>query len=293
MLKFKASLEHSRVSSKLLLMLGVTTLFTMLGIMSWQLLTGGDASTIESLKILQFFQSLGMFVIPPFILAYFWNSKPLTHLHLTAKTPFKYYLIVVLIMVLLIPFINLLTDINHQLVLPESLAWLEKEIKLAEEQSNHLTEQFLSGSGMKVLFFNILLIAIMPALGEELFFRGSIFNIVRQWKGAVVAIWLTAAIFSAIHFQFYGFVPRLLLGAFFGYLLLWSGNMWLPILAHFVNNLMAVVFFYLKNNGYQVMDIDTIGTGTTIWLGFVSGTVCVITVYFFRKMILNTSSNPI
>ena len=97
-----------------------------------------------------------------------------------------------------------------------------------------------------------------------------------------MAIWLAAFIFSAIHFQFYGFVPRFLLGAFFGYLLVWSGNLWLPVLAHFTNNAVAIVFYYLKNNGFHVFDIDTLGTGNTLWIGYVSGLLTLIMIFLFR-----------
>jgi len=287
MIKIQASLKHSSISSKLVLLITTTTLFTLLGIMGWQLVTNGISTSIESLKTLQLFQSLGMFVIPPFVMAYFWSKNPITLLHLNRHSPLQNYLMVIIIMVVFIPFINLLTDFNHQIVFPASLGWLENQLKMAELQSNQLTEQFLSGSGINTLMFNILLIAILPALGEELFFRGSIFDIIHQWKNAIFAIWLTAAFFSAIHFQFYGFFPRMLLGAFFGYLLLWSGNMWLPILAHFTNNAMAVTFFYLKNNGYQVNNIDTVGTGSTWWIGCISGALCIWGVYIIRKKLLS------
>ena len=133
------------------------------------------------------------------------------------------------------------------------------------------------------LIFNIILIAIIPALGEELFFRGALQGVMKAWKGAKLAIWITAIIFSAIHLQFYGFVPRMLLGAFFGYLLFWSENIWLPIIAHFVNNVLAVIFYYFKFNGYQVPDIDTIGTGNTLWLGIASGALAIFGFFQIRK----------
>ena len=75
----------------------------------------------------------------------------------------------------------------------------------------------------------------------------------------------------------------MLLGAFLGYLLLWSGSLWLPIIAHFVNNSVAVVFYYLKFNGVKVVDVETIGTDDTLWLGIVSGIVCVFLGFLIRK----------
>ncbi len=105
-----------------------------------------------------------------------------------------------------------------------------------------------------------------------------------------MGIWVSAILFSALHMQFYGFFPRMLLGAFFGYLLLWSGSLWLPIIAHFVNNCVAVIFYYLKFNGIKVVDIEIIGTGETLWLGILSGIVCVFLGYLIRKSTLKTAS---
>jgi hypothetical protein len=83
--------------------------------------------------------------------------------------------------------------------------------------------------------------------------------------------------------QFYGFIPRMLMGAFFGYLVFWSGNLWLAILAHFTNNVVAIIFYYLKYNGIQTFDIDNIGTGNTLWIGILSGVAGGICIYFFYR----------
>ena len=88
-----------------------------------------------------------------------------------------------------------------------------------------------------------------------------------------VAIWLTAVIFSAIHMQFYGFVPRMLMGALFGYVFVWTGSLWVPIVMHFVNNGMAVLVYYIFSSKGVAIDTnyaDTLGAGTTWWLGVIS-----------------------
>lgn len=137
------------------------------------------------------------------------------------------------------------------------------------------------------LIFNLLLVAVLAGLGEELFFRGILQKIFGEWRNAILAIWMAAFIFSAIHLQFYGFFPRMLLGAFFGYLLFWSGNLWLPILAHTVNNGLAVLFYYLKFNGVKMPDLDTIGTGDTLYLAAISFVVTVFLIYKTRKKLQN------
>jgi membrane protease YdiL (CAAX protease family) len=119
-------------------------------------------------------------------------------------------------------------------------------MKLKEAQMAEMTKQLLVMKSIPVLLINLLMLAIIPAVGEEFIFRGCLQKIFGRWIGNYhIAIWITAIIFSGIHFQFYGFMPRMLLGALFGYLLVWSGSLWLPILAHFMNNGVAVVTAYV------------------------------------------------
>lgn len=283
MTKFKGILAQSGIFSKLLIIIGGTCFFTSLGIIVWAVITGGDATRINSLKILQLCESIGMFMMPPLVLAYFWGEKPFDYLHLEKKMRGSDAGFVILFMVLIIPFVNLLSDFNQQLVLPKELAGLETWMKATEMKASQLTEKLLYMNNVQSLFFNIFLIAMIPAIGEELFFRGLLQRVFLSWKSAVMAIWLTAFVFSAIHLQFYGFLPRLLLGAFFGYLLVWSGTLWLPILAHFTNNLLAVVFFYLKQNGFLTINMDTIGAGNTLWLGYVSGALAIVLIFLLKE----------
>jgi len=97
------------------------------------------------------------------------------------------------------------------------------------------------------MILNLFIIAILPAVGEEFFFRGVLQKIlIRLFKSVHVAIWVTAFIFSAIHFQFFGFVPRFILGLIFGYLFFWSGTLWLPVISHFINNAVPVIMSYIQ-----------------------------------------------
>ena len=109
--------------------------------------------------------------------------------------------------------------------------------------------------------FNLIMIGLLPAIGEELVFRGVVQKIFHQWSRNIhIAIWTTAFVFSAMHMQFYGFLPRMVLGGMLGYMLAWSGSLWLPIFAHFVNNAGAVVFMYLFQKGVTDIDPDKVGT---------------------------------
>jgi membrane protease YdiL (CAAX protease family) len=288
--KLKGFFEHSGAGTMLLFFIGAWSLCTLLGLFTVAFFYPQTSTDIASLKILQLVQSFAMFVMPPFILAYFWSRKPIAFLQLNRSPKGIDTGIIVLFMVLIVPAINLLSQLNQQITFPESLSGLETWLRNYEKQTEQVVQELLHVSSVSALLFNILLIAVVPALGEELFFRSALQGIIQKWKGSTVAIWLAAIIFSAIHFQFFGFFPRLLLGAFFGYLLVWSGNLWIPILAHFINNAFAVVFYYLKHNGFTTLNIDTVGTGETLWLGILSLVIAVFGIFFIRKKLNFVSS---
>lgn len=131
--------------------------------------------------------------------------------------------------------------------------WAREKEDLAGEMTKFLT-QFDSGIQVALALF---VIAVLPAVGEEVVFRGMIQNyLLKATRNAHVSVWIAAFLFSAIHFQFFGFVPRLLLGALFGYLYLWSGNLWLAITAHFVNNGFSVMAMYFYQKGTFEYDLE-------------------------------------
>ena len=248
--------------------------------------THNDMSSVRSLKIMQMIQAVGLFVLPPLVLAYLWSEKPLNYLGFKSGFTFADLLLVAVFMVVVIPFINLISSLNQLLVLPDFFSSAELWMKASEKQIAEITAKMLNVHTFPELLFNILLIAIIPAMGEEMFFRATIQKIFTEWRKAVWGIWIAAFVFSAIHLQFYGFVPRMLLGAFFGYLYAWSGSLWLPVVAHFVNNAIAVVFYYLKYNGVNLPDIDRVGTGDTLWMGVLSGVMVVVGVVVLKNRLL-------
>ena len=172
---------------------------------------------------------------------------------------------------------------NANVQLPEFLKDLEiwargQELK-ASEITTFLTH-FDSPFQVAVALF---VIAVLPAFGEEIVFRGLIQNeFFRGTKNIHVAIWISAILFSAIHVQFFGFVPRMLLGALFGYLYYWSGSLRMAILAHFINNAMSVIGIYLSQLGY--LDIDMESNDAAPWPAVLfSATSTIIILYSFRR----------
>ena len=248
--------------------------------------------TTEALKWVQLIQTAALFLLPPFLMAFLWAKQPLEWLKLKSETR-GYGLWAIFLMLMALPAINLVGYFNQQMSLPAFLEPLEQWMKTAEANAAHLTEQFLSVTTFDGLIINILLMALLPAVAEELTFRGVLQRLIqtqtneainREGKRVHIAIWCSAILFSAIHMQFYGFLPRMLMGALFGYALVWTGSLWIPILMHFTNNAMAVILYFLAiRSGWDMDKVDTIGTNDTLWLGVVSLVLTIIGIYAFRR----------
>ncbi len=230
-------------------------------------LNAGNPANTAFMKYFQTITSIGIFVFPPFLIAYLLSSETFNYLHLKKKSAIQIYILTIVLTVFSIPLINVLADWNAKLSLPESLSGIELFMKESEANAEKITKLFLQADNISTLLLNIFVIALIPAVGEELMFRGIFQKLFTGWTGNKhIGLWLAAVLFSAIHFQFYGFVPRLFLGVLFGYLLMWSGNMWLPILAHFVNNAFAVIAYYLIDKSVIEVSPDNLGTGETALL---------------------------
>ena len=212
-----------------------------------------DLGNPESVVILKYFQSvqaIGLFILPPLILGYLYQGNIREYLYLNRSLNSSTFLLVIVLMFAMAPFINFLGEWNSNMNFPEWMDGLEQWMRDKEEDAAQITEAFLDVKTWSGLVFNLFMVAFLAAVGEELLFRGVIQKIfTRMTKSTHWGIWISAVLFSAIHVQFFGFVPRLLLGALFGYLLVWSGSMWLPILGHFFNNAFAVIALYFVNKG--------------------------------------------
>lgn len=225
-----------------------------------------DPSSIAMLKYFQTVQAIGLFIAPSFLIAWLLHGRIFNYLYLDRPIPSLSIGMVILLVVVINPFINFTGAINAEMHLPSWLEGLEEWMREAENAAEQLTEAFLKVDSLGGLLFNLLMIAVLPAVGEELLFRGVIQKQLTQWTGSPHGgIWLAAALFSALHMQFYGFIPRLLLAGMFGYLLLWSGSLWLPVLAHFINNAGAVIALWLIDHEKISPAIEEFGTGTGSW----------------------------
>lgn len=224
----------------------------------------GDPRSMAILKYLQIIASLFGFVFSGLLLAYIFSDNSSKYLWLEKVPKYKYAIAAVLLILIVSPLINFIGELNSYLQLPDYLGG--RYFESQDRQNEALMERFLADTNFKGLFINVVMIGIIPAVGEELIFRGVLQNIFSKWtKNYHWGIWIAAAIFSLIHVQISGFFPRMFLGAMFGYLLVWTGSIWIPILAHFMNNVSAVIMYFLVNKGQLSKDALEYGSTIDAW----------------------------
>lgn len=247
--------------------------------MDW--VTGRDLKYIGALKILVTAQQVGLFLMPAIVLSIFEGKKPQRFYGF--KTPKIELLgIVFLLMLFSAPLMSWINELNMNMHLPNFLSDLEKWMRKMEDDGLVTTKAILAGTSVGALLINLLVIAVTPAICEELIFRGGLQRTLGRWfKNPHVAIWTSAVIFSTIHFQFFGFFPRLFLGAAFGYIYFWTGSLWYPMFAHFINNGYAVaIAWYMQRNN---LPIDKAEEMNVAWYGYVISAILTIALFSFLK----------
>lgn len=250
-----------------------------------------DPASVRLLKYLQVWQSAGLFIFPSLIVAWLFQEDWASYLELRGYPSMAAVIMVLLLTFVMNPFINFTGEINSRMHFPEWLSGVETWMRNAEDTAEKLTRVFLKVDHVPGLLFNLFMIAVLPALGEELLFRGVIQKLFSRMTGNHHwGIWLSAALFSALHMQFYGFIPRMLLGGVFGYMLVWSHTLWLPVAAHFFNNAAAVILLYLIDKGKITPAIEEFGTGPGQWyIAVISLVLGLALLFTLRKEYLPTS----
>lgn len=176
---------------------------------------------------------------------------------------------------------------NASIELPEFLAGIEGWAERMEESAKVLTEYLTEFNSTGYFILTIFFIAVIPGIGEELLFRGFLQNILRRiFKNDHAAIWVAAILFSAIHFQFYGFIPRMLLGALFGYLYVWTGNLLVPMVAHFLNNCVSLFALYVYQKGLTDIDVESTEALPTMYI-IIFSALFVVTLIYFKNYLTN------
>lgn len=214
----------------------------------------------DMMRLLQLLSAIGTFLFPAVALAWTCSSNPKEYLSIGEIPTGQILLLTLLSVFLLSPTISLTGLLNKQMELPSFMEPVENWMRAQEKTAEELTLMLLAGKGIVTLLFNLLVIAVAAGITEEFLFRGAIQRVIGGWThNHHIIIWSAAIIFSAFHMQFFGFLPRMLLGAYFGYLLYWSRNIWIPVFAHFTNNAFAVIGMSdakLKDNEFITGDIS-------------------------------------
>lgn len=234
-------------------------------------ITNLTETSIEFTKMGQVVGVVFVLLIPACLCAYLFNEHPASYLKINTRIDLKFLLISALLIFTIQPLVALSGHLNEMIALPESMTQIENWMRDKEDSLKLLMEKILTTSTMWGLIVNILVIAVAAGITEEFFFRGSLQQLARKiFRNYHLAIWITAIIFSAIHLQFYGFFPRMLLGALLGYLFVWSGNLWVPVIIHSLNNALAVISFHFLHGTPEYTKAETVGTGDTLWASAVS-----------------------
>ena len=258
--EFKKNLKQS-TGMRIFIYLMALLVCTLIGVAVAALFTLGN--DITGLKIGQGISSALMFIAPPLVLYAFTRTEPMRQIGFRKPAHWWMLLVGIALMFVSLPLTNILGTWNENANFGETL---ERLLKMMEDMAGDLTDRMLQVDTFWGLLGNLLVIALIPAIGEELTFRGVLQQALTRKMNVHVAVFLTAFIFSFIHFQFYGFLPRMFLGLLLGYLFYYSGSLWTSILMHFVNNGAAVVVAYLDYKGLTNIDVDHFGATSNVWL---------------------------
>lgn len=246
----------------------------------------GDGSTTLRLRLATVAQDVLLFVFPAVGAAVLLSDNG-GRLLCVDTLPSR-WLIVAAFMTLVfsIPAMNMIVEWNESMSLPSALAPLEAWMRQAEDAAQQQVTILLGGTSYGDLIVNALIVAVLAGVSEELFFRGAMQRILSSGPlGPHTAIWVTAILFSVFHMQFYGFIPRMLLGAFFGYLLYWSRSVWLPAMIHSLNNWSVVYASWhsRRSVGEDVLDINRWGADS--WVTVVISLVLTAVMIYVLKNI--------
>lgn len=284
---------HLSTSARMFLLLGLIilggTLFISIAFLILMAIYGQGIDLMENIqyiRIMQISNQVGIFIVPPILFALLTERHPKEYLGFI-KPSVLHIIITVFLILSVGPVVSQLMQWNETLSLPEQFGGIEKWMRSAEETANEIVERILSYTDPSSLVINLIMIALLPAIGEELLFRATairLFN--RVFKNVHASVWVAAILFSAFHLQFFGFLPRMFLGLLFGYLFVWSGSIWVPFTAHLINNGVVVVISWLYGTGYTAQTPESLGGTDSVILEILSiiiTTLLLLLIYNTRK----------
>lgn len=204
---------------------------------------------VTAIRISQTFVTIGTFLIPSLLFAYCQNRQWFDYNAANRRPPQSMINMVLILSMTLLPVVGMLSSFNQNIMPQEGT--IAEFMRNLEEAANDILKLVTSQRSSWDLISNIMVFAVLAGICEEFLFQGALQPLMMKWtKNPHVGILLTAFIFSVLHFQFYGFIPRFMLGVYLGYLFYWSRSLWLPILAHILHNALSILIdFTLQGRG--------------------------------------------
>lgn len=257
------------------------------------IVTGSDIMGLNSLRFMQISSQIFTFVLPPIVYALLIKENPFKSLGFN-KTTITWLFLGVAMMYAILPLNSVFAEWNANIKFPDSMTDFERLLQDMQERATEIMEKFVNVTSIGGLILNLFMIAGLAALGEELLFRSIIqTSLIKVCKNAHIGIIIASAIFSIIHMEFYGLLPRFVLGMLLGYMYYYSRSIWIPIAMHFANNGTIVFLYYLNNIGTTNIDVESFGK-TNIFVLILS-IIAMIALFWFtiklnKKEKLNTDN---
>lgn len=243
-----------------------------------------NPKNIDALKIAQLVSTFFIFFLPAYITARIVSEKPINYLGYRGGLKLNRIAVAIFLMLAVLPFVAWLADVNKAIPVSAAMKKVFENFESQYEEQVKLLAQFRSPLDY---ISALLIIALMPAIVEETFFRGALQNILKKWiVNPHIAIFTTSVIFSVIHFSYYGFLPRIALGMMLGYIFYVTGNLWYSIIGHFFNNALMVTILYVQYLKDKTIDTK-VGESAPWWAAFIS-VVLIVTLFIQLKRMVAT-----
>jgi membrane protease YdiL (CAAX protease family) len=239
-----------------------------------------NPANVQAVRVVQLVSTFFIFFLPAYFTALIMNKKPLNFLGFNVHFSWRQLLLAIGIMLVSLPLVGSLSEINKLIPLPAAYEKFFKELEETYEKQVVVLSRI---TGFRDYLISLIIMALGPAIFEETFFRGGMQNLLQQWtRKPWLAIAITSIVFSAIHFSYYGFIPRVALGFVLGLLFYYSGSLWLSIAGHFFNNALVVtqIYYYVKQ-GKPIE--DAMNETYPIWIGAIALVVLAGLIYIYKK----------
>lgn len=265
--------------------LSFVVMFIFTGIVSGLFSSIGLTERIRVLSV-SVIQGLLAFVFPTLLTWILTSSEPAVSIGLREQVSGRLWLWIISLYIIAYPALCQTVFWNEHMSLPDSMAGLEATWRKWEEAGAKTTNEILSVSSIGAMIVNVLIVGLFTGFAEEMFFRAGFQKLmIQSGMHPGIAIWIAALIFSAVHMQFFGFVPRLLLGAMFGYVYYRTGSIWASALLHGINNSIVVVSTWLAALGIISENVDDIFINASgfPWIFVASSAITIIFLIYTAK----------